>query len=107
MAASSGTTSFGGLALGEDDLFTDVINGTTTFDPASLLTYTGTTSSAITVTGAALGDYVLVSAPYDQAGIIANGYVTAADTVKITVFNATAGTVDLASGTWKIKLLKG
>lgn len=105
--ASSGTTNYTGLALGGNDLFTAVVNGTSVFDPASLATYNGTTSSAITVTGAALGDYVLVSAPYDQAGIIANGYVTAANTVKITLFNATAGTVDLASGTWKIKVLKG
>jgi hypothetical protein len=105
--ASSGTTSYTGLALGANDLFTAVLNATTTFDPASLTTYTGTVSSGITVTGAALGDFVLVSAPYTQAGLIAQGYVSAANTVIITVFNATAGTVDLASGTWKIKVLKG
>lgn len=107
MTASVGTTSLTALALGDDDLFTDVINATTTFDPASMTTYTGATSSAVTVTGAALGDYVLVSAPYDLAGVIASAYVSAANAVKITVFNATAGTVDLASGTWKIKVLKG
>ncbi|MNN85667.1 hypothetical protein D3C81_2029860 [compost metagenome] len=77
------------------------------FDPASLTTYTGTASSGITVTGAALGDFVMVTAPYDLTGIIASGTVSAANTVKITVFNATAGTIDLASGTWKIKVLKG
>lgn len=88
-------------------LFTNVLNATTTFDPASLTTYTGTTSSGISVTGAALGDFVIVSAPYDLAGVIARGYVSAVDTVKITLFNATAGTIDLASGTWKIKVLKG
>lgn len=107
MAASTGTTNYTGLALNDKDLFTNVINATTTFDPASLATYTGSTSSGITVTGAAIGDFVLVSAPYDLAGVIASGYVSAANTVKITVFNATAGTVDLASGTWKIKVLKG
>lgn len=105
--SSSGTTSFTGLALGDNDLFTGVLNGTSVFDPASLATYTGTASSAITVTGAALGDFVIVTAPYDLTGIIASGTVSAANTVKITVFNATAGTIDLASGTWKIKVLKG
>lgn len=105
--ASANTTSYTGLALGANDLFTGVLNGTSIFDPASLTTYTGTVSSAITVTGAALGDFVLVSAPYSQAGLMAQGYVSAANTVVITVFNATAGTVDLASGTWKIKVLKG
>ena len=105
--ASSNTTSYSGLALGDNDLFTAVVNGSSVFDPASLATYTGTASSAITITGAAFGDYVLVSAPYDATGIIASGSVSAANTVKITLFNATAGTIDLASGAWKIKLLKG
>lgn len=105
--SSSGTTSYTGLALSGNDLFTAVVNGTSVFDPASLTTYTGTISSAITITGAALGDYVLVAAPYDLQGIQATGNVTAANTVKITAFNATAGTIDLASGTWKIKVLKG
>lgn len=105
--ASAGTTNYTGLAINDIDLFTAVINGSSVFDPASLATYTGTASSAITVTGAALGDYVLVTAPYDATGIIAAGCVSAANTVKITLFNATAGTIDLASGTWKIKVLKG
>ena len=105
--ASANTTSFTGLALGENDLFTAVVNGSSVFDPASLATYTGTASSAITIAGAALGDYVMVSAPYDATGIIAVGCVSAANAVKITLFNATAGTIDLLSGTWKIKLLKG
>lgn len=105
--ASSGTTNFTGLALDDIDLFTDVLNSTTIFDPASLATVTGGLSSAITVTGAALGDYVIVAAPYDLAGVIASGYVSAANAVKIALFNSTAGTVDLASGTWKIKVLKG
>jgi len=107
MAASSGTTNYTGLALKDVDLFTGVINATTTFDPASLATVTGVISSAITVQGAALGDFVLVSAPYDLAGVTTNGYVSAANTVRIALFNTTAGTVDLASGTWKIKVLKG
>jgi hypothetical protein len=107
-----GQTNFTALGLkakGKTDqtLFSEVINATTTFDPASLSTYNGVTSSAITVTGAALGDFVIVAAPYDRAGVIADGYVTATNTVKITLFNATGGTVDLASGTWKIKVLKG
>lgn len=107
MPASSGTTSFTALALGDNDLFTGVLNGTSVFDPASLATYTGTASSAITVAGAALGDFVIVTAPYNLAGIIASGTVSAANTVVITLFNASAATIDLASGVWKIKVLKG
>lgn len=107
-----GRTNFTSLGLkqpGADPitLFSAVLNATTTFDPASLATVTGLLSTGITVTGASLGDYVLVSAPYDLAGVTAIGYVSAANTVKIALFNTTAGTVDLASGTWKIKVLKG
>lgn len=86
---------------------TGTLTGSLVFDPASLATVTGAISSGITVTGAALGDYVLVSAPYDLAGVIAHAYVSAANTVKIALFNATAGTVDLASGTWKVLVMKG
>lgn len=89
------------------NLLTGLLSGSTTFDPSSLTTYTGVTSSGITVAGAALGDIVLVSSSIDQGGVMANGYVSAANTVKITVFNATAGTIDLASSTWKIRVLKG
>jgi hypothetical protein len=53
-----------------------------------------------------LGDFVLVSAPYDLQGITCNGYVSAANAVKIRIQNETGGTIDLASGTWKAKVLK-
>jgi hypothetical protein len=77
----------------------------TTFNPGSLADGAGETSSGITVTGAALGDFVLVSAPYDLQDITVTGYVQAADTVEIRVQNESTGTVDLASGTWKIKVI--
>lgn len=82
------------------------IQGSTTWDPGSLADGAGETSAAITVTGAAFGDYVLVSAPYDLQGITCNGYVSAANTVKIRLQNETGGTIDLASGTWKVKVIK-
>ena len=102
-----GNTNYTGLELGGEELFTGVLNGASVFNPASLATYTGTASSAINVPGAELGDYVLVAAPYDLTGIIAAGTVSASGQVKITLFNATGATIDLANGTWKIKVLKG
>jgi hypothetical protein len=42
------------------------------------------------VTGAAFGDYVLVSAPYDLQGLLPQGVVTAADTVKIRLTRPTS-----------------
>jgi len=82
------------------------LDGSLVFDPGSLVDGAGETSSAITVTGAALGDYVLVSAPYDLQGITATAYVSATDTVKIRLQNETTGTIDLASGTWKVRVIE-
>jgi len=81
-------------------------NGSATWDPGSLADGVGETSSAITVTGAALGDFVIVSAPYDLQGITCSGYVSAANAVKIRLQNETGGTINLASGTWKARVIK-
>lgn len=101
-----GNTNFGGLELNKNGLFTAVINATATVDPSSLIDAAGETKTA-TVTGAALGDYVLVAAPYDLSGLTVTAYVSATDTVSIRLQNESGATVDLASGTWKIKVLKG
>jgi hypothetical protein len=78
---------------------------TFTYDPASMLTLTPT-STTTTVTGAALGDHVDVYAPYDLQGIQCTGYVSSANTVTVALFNSTAGTVDLASGSWVVRVTK-
>ena len=82
------------------------LQGSATWDPGSLDDGVGETSAAITATGAALGDFVMVSAPYDLQGITCNGYVSATNAVKIRLQNETGGTIDLASGTWKVKVIK-
>lgn len=79
-----------------------VVNTSVTFDPPSLATVTGALSSGITVTGAALGDAVELFPPYDTQGVTAYGFVSAANTIKISLFNPTAGTIDLASGSWGV-----
>jgi hypothetical protein len=83
-----------------------VLTGSASWDPGSLADGAGETSPAITVTGAALGDYVLVAAPYDLQGITCNAYVSAANTVKIRLQNETGGVIDLASGTWNVRIVK-
>jgi len=99
-------TSFTAIDLSNSTLFTDVLNATATIDPASLADGAGATST-VTVTGAALGDFVMVSAPYDLSGISVTAYISAADTVSIRIQNESGGPLDLASGTWKVKVLKG
>lgn len=106
-----GQTNFeaiGTKQLGEESqtLTTGVLNATTTLDPASLVDGAGATAQ-VTVTGASLGDYVLVAAPYDLQDLTVTGYVQAANTVEIRIQNESGATVDLASGTWKVKVLKG
>ena len=59
------------------------LEGSATFDPTSMLPGQHQTSAGITVTGAAFGDYVQVSAPYDLQGLLAVAFVTATGTVKI------------------------
>lgn len=77
-----------------------VLSGTITFDPPSLTTGAFALSSGITITGVALGDAVDLYPPYDTQGIIYQASPSAADTIKISLTSAAAGTVDLASGSW-------
>ncbi len=81
------------------------LQGSVTWNPGSLADGAGETKS-LTVTGAALGDFVMVSAPYDLEDLIATAYVQAADTVEIRLQNESTGTIDLASDTWRVRVLK-
>lgn len=82
-----------------------MVSGSATWDPGNLVDGAGETSASITATGAALGDFVLVSAPYDLQGVTCNGYVDATNSVKVRLQNETTGAVDLASGTWRVRVL--
>lgn len=93
------------IQVKEATLAGTVINATGTVDPSSLVDAAGETKT-ITVTGAALGDFVIVSAPYDLQGISVTAYVSAANTVSIRLQNESGGTLDLASGTWKVKVIR-
>lgn len=76
-------------------------------DPASLATVTGALTAAITVTGAALGDRVELFPPaIDTQGVMYQGSVSALNAVKISFFNPLGTTIDLASGTWTIQVIR-
>jgi hypothetical protein len=66
----------------------------------------GATSSPIAVSGAALGDFAKVAAPYDLQGVLATAYVNAANSAVIRLQNQTGGSVTLASGTWRVRVTK-
>lgn len=81
--------------------------GTLVWNPGSLSDGAGETSSGITVTGATLGtDFVLVSAPYDLQDCTITGYVQATDTVEIRIQNESTGTINFASGTWRVAVFR-
>jgi hypothetical protein len=79
--------------------------GSATYDAASLADGVGATTT-ITVTGAVVGDFVLVSHGVDVSGITVTGYVSAADTVSVRLQNESGGTLDLASSTLRALVLK-
>ena len=84
----------------------DIITYTeVTINPGSLVDGAGETQS-VTIEGVNLGDFVLVSASYDLQDITVTGYVQAQDTVEIRIQNESGGTKDLASGTWRIIVIK-
>lgn len=82
------------------------LTGSLVWDPGSLADAAGETSGDVTVTGAALGDYAIPAAPYDLQGITCNAYVSAAGKAKIRLQNETGGVIDLASGTWTVRVIK-
>jgi hypothetical protein len=88
-------------------VFSNVITYQGTLDLGNAATGSGTfASSDVTVTGAALGDFVLVSLGVDTVDAVVAGAVTAANTVTVTLLNNTAGAVDLASTTARIVVLQ-
>lgn len=87
------------------DLFDVVASVTATVDPASLADAAGA-STDVTVTGAALGDFVLVAPKVDVVDLLVDARVTAANTVTIRVQNESGAGANLASSTWNIVVLR-
>ena len=76
--------------------------GTVSVNPSSLTTGTGELLS-VTLTGAVVGDAISIHPP--AAGLttgllIAQAYVSAADTVIIQIWNPTAGTINEGAADW-------
>jgi len=82
------------------------LSGSATYDPPSLADGVGVTTT-VTVTGAALGDFVSgVSFSLDLQGITLTGWVSAANTVSVRLQNESGGVLDLASGTLRAVVAK-
>lgn len=86
-------------------LFGEVIPFSATVDPAA---FTDNESQVgdITVTGAEVGDFVLIFGGVDMAEGILTGYVRAADTVEWCLAHVGGDVTNLASSTWYGVVLK-
>lgn len=82
-----------------------VLAGSATYDPPSLTTGLQATTT-VTATGAAVGDIARASFSKALQGIQLSAEVSAANTVSCTFKNGTAGTLDLASGTLRVRVEK-
>lgn len=83
----------------------NVLNGGKVYDPPNLADDTET-STTVTITGAALGDFALASFSLSTQGIKLTAEVTATDTVIVNLHNQTGGAIDLASGNLNVRVWK-
>ena len=87
-------------------LFSDTWAVTCTLNAGSLIDGAGETDD-VTVPGVALGDMVIgASLGVDLVGLTVTGYVSAANTVKFRIQNESTATVNLASATMKIVVVR-
>lgn len=81
-----------------------ILVGSATYDAGSIADGDEEIKS-ITVTGAALGDFVLASLSVDAADLTVTGFVKSADTVYVSLANNTGGAIDLASCTARVLVI--
>jgi hypothetical protein len=83
------------------------LSGTATYDPPSLAVGASSPVQTMTVTGAVVGDAVIITFSNPSAGMRWKGQVTAANTVSYYVTNEVAANpTDLASGTVTARIVR-
>lgn len=79
---------------------------TATLDFASMAT-SNSASLTVSLTGASTGEAVLATPPANLSSALQRmAYVSAPNTITITLFNPTASTIDPPSGTWRVTVMK-
>jgi len=81
------------------------LSGSRSYDLPNISSVAGHATFTISVSGATLGDFSLVSANISLQGLNVTSYVSAAGTVTVVVYNHTGSDVNLASTTWNAKVL--
>jgi hypothetical protein len=85
---------------------TPVLRKTQSWDPASIASLGNLLSPTFAVNDAQTRDTVVVYPPYSLQGVQATGYVSATGFVIISLFNGTAGAIDLGTGNWIVEVTK-
>ncbi len=82
-----------------------LLEASVSYDPPSLAVGAGVTTN-VNVAGAALGDFARASFSLDLQGSTLTAWMSAANTVSVRFQNGTAGAIDLASGTLRVRVEK-
>jgi hypothetical protein len=94
--------SLNGFIAGNGNTITKVLSGSASLNFGSI-SAVSQADLTITVTGAAVGDEVIMALPAaPAAGIVFNAFVSATDTVTIRASNITASPVDPAAATYGV-----
>jgi polygalacturonase len=81
------------------------LDGSTTWDPPSIAAGAQTFKN-VTILGVDMGDYAVASFSNDILSMIMTAKVVAANTVEVDLYNSTGASVNLASGTLKVRVFK-
>lgn len=94
--------SLNGFIAGNGNTITKVLSASSSLDFGSI-SAASQASIEVTVTGAAVGDEVIMALPAaPAAGLVFNAFVSAANTVTIRASNITASPVDPAAATYGV-----
>lgn len=103
----AGAVATDSLNVGSGGAITYVKKAAVSVDLASIATVS-VVEATVTVAGAVAGDSVIATPPATlTAGLmVAGAFVSAADTVKLRVYNSTGGSVDEAAANWVFTLIR-
>lgn len=90
-----------GVLLIESIEFEEVLHGSKTMDFPSVAAG-ATTTTTVTVLGAAVGDSLTAGLSVDLQGMVMTAYCSAAGTATVVLYNPTAGAINLASATLNV-----
>lgn len=95
-----------GTQIGIHSVGVGQVAWTETWDPGSIAA-AGYEAEDVTVPGAAVGDFVIASLTTLLTNdMMLTAHVSAADTVKVILFNPTAGAIDIGEGTLAVIVFK-